>query len=327
MRRRDFIKVIGGTAVAWPRAASAQQAMPVIGFLNSGVPDMYVYQLAALRRGLEEVGFVEGQNVTIEYRWAEGQYERLPALAAELVGRQVSVIVATGGTPSGLAAKAATITIPIVFTVGGDPIKLGLVASYNRPGGNATGVNVWATSSLEGKRLGLLRELVPAAVVIAVLLDPSSPDFETELKDVQATARAIGQTIYILNASGEHEIDTAFATIVQQRIGGLLLGDSATFTNWRGQLIALAARYSVPTIYFSRTFTVAGGLMSYGPNFADAYRQAGVYAGKILKGAMPADLPVVQSSKFELVLNLKSAKAIGLTFPLSLLGRADEVIE
>jgi putative tryptophan/tyrosine transport system substrate-binding protein len=328
MRRRDFITLLGGTVAAWSSAARAQQpALQVIGFLNSGVPDVYAHQLAGFRKGLGEAGYVEDQNVTIEYRWAEGQYERLPALAADLVSRRVGIIVATGGTPSGLAAKKATTTIPIVFIIGGDPVKLGLVTSLNRPRGNATGVSVWATSSLEGKRFGLMRELVSTATTIAVLLNPDSPDFEAEAKDLRASADAVGQTIHIMNASGEGDLDAAFATIVQQRIGALIVSDSANFNNWRRQLIALAARYSVPTIYSSSTFAVSGGLISYGPNFAEVYRQAGVYTAKILKGAKPADLPVVQSSKFELVINLKTAKALGLAIPPGILAIADEVIE
>ena len=316
MKRREFMGLIAGAAATWPLAASAQRpAVQVIGFLNSGVPDIYAHQLAAFRKGLGEAGYVEDQNIAIEYRWAEGQYERLPALAADLVGRRVGIIVATGGTLSGLAAKKATATIPIVFAIGGDPVKWGLVTSLNRPGGNATGVSVWATSSLEGKRLGLMRELVSTATTIAVLLNPNSPDFEAESKDLQSSANIVGQTIHIMNASGEGDLDAAFATIVQKRIGALIVSDSANFNIWRGQLVALAARYSIPTIYSSSTFAVAGGLISYGPNFAEVYRQAGVYTAKILKGAKPADLPVLQSSKFELVINLKTAKALGLTIP------------
>jgi putative ABC transport system substrate-binding protein len=288
---------------------------------------MFVPFLAAFRRGLGKAGFVEGQNVAIEFRWAGGQADRLPMLAADLVGRQVGVIAATGGTLSGLAAKAGTTTIPIVFIVGGDAVKQGLVASYDRPNGNATGVSAWATSSLEGKRFGLLRELIPTASVIGVLLNPHFPDSAALLEYVRATALAPGQTIYTLYASGRHEFDSVFATIDQQRVEALLVTDSPVFTNWRSHIIALAARHSVPTIYFSRTFAEAGGLMSYGPDFGDAYHQAGIYVGKILKGAKPTDLPVVQSSKVELVINLKTAKALRLEIPVQLLARANEVIE
>jgi putative tryptophan/tyrosine transport system substrate-binding protein len=285
MKRRAFMTILGGTVAAWPIAARGQQpGLQVIGFLNSGVPNVFAQQLAGFRKGLGEAGYVEDQNVTIEFRWAEGQYERLPALAADLVRRRVGIIVATGGSPSGLAAKKATTTIPIVFIIGGDPVKLGLVTSLNRPGGNATGVSVCATSSLEGKRLGLMRELVSTATTIAVLLNPNSPEFEAATKDLQSSAFAVGQTIHIMNASGERDLDAVFATIVQKRIGALIVADNANFNNWRGQLIALAAHYSVPTIYSSSSFAVSGGLISYGPNFAEVYRQAGVYAAKILKG-------------------------------------------
>jgi len=328
VKRREFMGLIAGAAATWPLAASAQRpAVQVIGFLNSGVPDIYAHQLAAFRKGLGEAGYVEDQNIAIEYRWAEGQYERLPALAADLVSRRVGIIVATGGTLSGLAAKKATATIPIVFAIGGDPVKWGLVTSLNRPGGNATGVSVWATSSLEGKRLGLMRELVSTATTIAVLLNPNSPDFEAESKDLQSSANIVGQTIHIMNASGEGDLDAAFATIVQQRIGALIVSDSANFNNWRRQLIALAARYSLPAIFGQREFVDIGGLMSYGANLFEANRIAGGYVGRILKGEKPADLPVQQVTKLEFVVNLKTAKAFGITVPLLLLGRADEVIE
>ena len=326
MRRRAFLAAVG-SAAAWPLAARAQQpTMPVVGFLNSTSPAPWAYLVAAFRRGLGDAGYVEDRNVAIEYRWAEGQYDRLPVLAADLVRRQVAVIVATGGSSSGLAAKAATSTIPIVFT-SGDPVRGGLVASLSRPGGNATGVVVTVGTAMEGKRLGLLREMVPTATLIAVLLNPGTLIFETQLNDVQEAARAVGQHIHILHANSEREVDTAFAKMVEVRAGALLVAADPIIFGQRDRLVALAARHAVPAIYELREYAVVGGLMSYGTNLVDAYHLVGIYTGRVLKGEKPADLPVVQSTRFEFVINLKTAKALGLTVPPTLLARADEVIE
>jgi putative ABC transport system substrate-binding protein len=328
MKRRDFIALIGGGAATWPLAARAQQPpMPVIGLLSSASAAPSAYLLNALRQGLSESGYIEGQNVAIEYRWADGQYDRLPSLAVELVRRGVAVIVATGaGGLAAQAAKTATSIIPIVFSSAVDPIRAGLVASINRPGGNATGIIQFA-ALLEAKRLQLLHELVPNAAVIGVLLNPTNPSAETQTTDVHTAARSIGRKIHVVTASTEGEFDAAFASLVRQRSGGLLVAADPFFNSRREQLVALAARYVLPAIYEWREFAEAGGLISYGNSITDAYRQIGVYTGRILRGASPADLPVVQPTKFELVINLKTAKALGLTVPNSMQLLADEVIE
>jgi ABC-type uncharacterized transport system substrate-binding protein len=327
MKRREFIRLIGGAAAAaWPLAARAQQpAMPVIGFLHARSPDDSMPQVAAFRRALAEAGYVEGQNATIEYRWAAGRYETMPAMAAELVRLPALVLVA-GAEPAALAAKAATSTIPIVFSVGHDPVKLGLVASYNRPGGNATGVSMF-TAALDAKRLGLLHELVPRAATLGVLVNPSYPLAESQVRDVQEAARSIGMQIHLLRASTDQEIDAAFETVRQQRIAALLQAADPFFDTRRDKLVAWAARLAVPAMYHFREFPLADGLMSYGIDILDVYRQVGVYVGRILGGTKPADLPVMQPTKFELVINLKTAKALGLDVPPMLLARADEVIE
>jgi ABC-type uncharacterized transport system substrate-binding protein len=325
--RRKFLATLGGAAATWPLAARAQQAMPVIGFLSGASPDEYADLLRPFHQGLKDTGYLEGENVAIVYRWAEGQYDRLPELAAELVRRQVAVIAATGGVPSPLAAKAATTTIPVVFIAGGDPVKLGLVTSLARPSGNLTGINFFG-AELAAKRLELLRQLAPGAARIAVLLNPADPEVtEPTLRDVEAAAAALGLQIRILNANTSGEIDAAFATVVRERLDALFIGPTPFFIVRRVQLALLAARSGVPAIYVARDNVVAGGLMSYGASLRDAYRQAGVYTGRILKGAKPSDLPVVQSSKFELVINHQAARMLGLTVPPSLLAIADEVIE
>jgi putative tryptophan/tyrosine transport system substrate-binding protein len=324
--RRQFIFALGGATLAWPLAARAQQpAMPVIGFLNSASPDNYEPMVDAFRQGLKETGYVEGQNVAIEYRWAGGQYDRLPAMAADLVRRQVAVIVAN--TPGNLAAKAATTTIPIVFTTAGDPVQMGLVASLNRPGGNVTGVtNV--SVELGPKWLELLHELVPTATIIALLVNPTSPNLtETTTKDLQAAARTLGLKLHVLHVSSERDFDKVFATLVRLRVGGLVIGSDPFFNSRSEQLAALTVRYAVPTIFQTRAFVAAGGLMSYGGSVAGTYHQVGMYTGRILKGEKPADLPVQQSTKVELFINLKTANALGLTVPDKLLVAADEVIE
>jgi putative ABC transport system substrate-binding protein len=327
LRRRQFMTLLGGAA-AWPFAARAQQAaMPVIGFVNPQSPDGHAGRLRGFRQGLKESGFVEGENVAIEYRWAEGQFDRLPALAAELVRRQVAAIVATGGPATPMAAKAATTTIPIVFLAAEDPVGVGLVASLAHPGGNLTGIN-FLNSELAAKRLGLLRELVPGAARVAVLVNPANAvNAETTLRDAQAAARAMGLQIRVLNASTSREINAAFASLGRERPDALFVGGDGLFNSRCVQLVNLASRHAVPATYADRLMTEAGGLMSYGSDIADAWRQVGVYAGRILKGAKPGDLPVVQASKFELVINAETARMLGLTVPPSLLAAADEVIE
>jgi len=326
MRRREFITLLGG-ATAWPIAALAQRpTIPVIGFLNSEAPKDYVPQMATFRRGLSEMGYVEGRNVAIEFRWAEQRNEQLSSLAADLVSRQVAVIAAPT-TPAVLAAKLATATIPIVFYTGGDPIVAGLVASLNRPGGNLTGV-VNLNVELAPKRLELLHEVVPTATVVAVLINPTSPILaEATTRDLQKAARALGLQLHVLNASTESEIEAAFAALAQLQAGALLIGTDPMFVSRSEQLAKLTVRYGVPAIFQYRAFAAAGGLMSYGGSITDAIRLVGVYTGRILKGERPADLPVQQSTKVELNINLKTAKALGITMPLPLIGRADEVIE
>ena len=329
MKRRRFITLLGGAAAAWPLAARAQQAaMPVVGFLSPGSPEAAgdASRVNAVRQGLKETGYIEAQNVAIEYRWARREYDRLPALAADLVSRQVAVIV-SATTPATLAAKAATNTIPIAFAIGADPVQLGLVTSLNRPGGNATGIYV-LNDAVTGKRLELLHELVPSARVMGYLANPKSVALtEVETEALRAAARAIGVELRILNAGSEKEINTAFATLAKDHSVPLLVSTDTMFTNERVQLVVLAARHVIPAVYSYREFTAAGGLMSYGPDFADAYRQVGVYTGKILKGAKSSDLPAQQAVKIELTINLKTARALGLDVPPTLLARADEVIE
>jgi putative ABC transport system substrate-binding protein len=325
IRRREFITLLGGAA-AWPVAARAQQpAMPVIGFLRSTSIERSAQLLAAFRQGLKEAGYSEGQNVAIEYRSAEGEYDRLPGLAADLVRRQVTVIVATGGLASAQAAKALTSTIPIVFT-GEDPVKSGLVVSFNQPGGNATGVSL-LTTDIGSKRLGLLRELVPNATRIALLNNPNGPNVGGYLQDLQAAADSLNQRIQVLNAVNENEIDAAFVALARERPDALFISSDPFLTSRREQIVALANHYKLPAFYEWREFAEAGGLASYGPSHTEPYRLIGIYTGRILKGAKPADLPVIQSTKFELVINLKTAKALGLEVRATLLARADEVIE
>jgi putative ABC transport system substrate-binding protein len=327
MRRREFITLLGGAAVGWPRVARAQQAaVPVVGYLNAGAPAPSAYLVAAFRQGLNETGFVEGRNVAIEYRWAEGLNDRLPVLAAELVGRHVAVLVATGGPAVGLAAKTATTLIPIVFTSASNPVKMGLVSSLSRPNGNLTGVNLYS-AELITKQLDLLHELLPQAGNVAVLVNPAAPYAILEAEDAHAAVRARGQQLEIMRASTQRDIDASFAAIALQRIDAVLIATDVLFTQNRDQLVALAARHAIPVMHYLREYAAAGGLISYGTSFSEGYRQVGVYTGRILKGAKPGDLPVVQPTKFDLVINLKTAKTLGLTVPPMLLARADEVIE
>jgi putative ABC transport system substrate-binding protein len=326
MRRREFLAVIGGGLATRPYAARAQQPMPVIGYLSSRSLGDSAALVAAFRKGLGEAGFIEGQNVAIEYRWAEGQYDRLPAQAADLARQGVAVLVTTGGEPSALAAKAATSTIPIVFTAGGDPVKIGLVRSLNRPGGNATGVSVLTTAP-ESKRLGLLHELVPGAKAVAVLIDPNYREAEAQERELREAAGTLGQPIHIAYAKNDAELEQAFQTLVRQGADALLVGADPFFDTRRDRIVAFAAERRMPAVYQFREYVLAGGLMSYGVSLPEGYHQVGLYAGQILKGAKPADLPIVQSIKFEFVINLKTAKSLGLEIPAMLLARADEVIE
>jgi putative ABC transport system substrate-binding protein len=327
LNRREFVTLLGGAAAAWPLAARAQQAaVPVIGYLGAQSPAAFASRVTAFRQGLGETGYVEGRNVAIEFRWAEGQHDRLPALAAELVARRVAVIVAPGGAPAAIAAKSVTTTIPIVFEMGADPIAMGLVTSLNRPGGNLTGVsslNVEVTP----KRLEILREAIPTATVVAVLLNPTSPTADSQLRNLQEAARALGLQLNVLHASSARDFDSVFATLLQLRASGLVVASDTFFATHSEQLAALTVRHALPAIHQSRDFTLAGGLMSYGGSFVQSHRQAGVYTGRVLKGDKPADLPVQQVTKVELLINLKTAKALGVTFPLALSGRADQVIE
>jgi ABC-type uncharacterized transport system substrate-binding protein len=327
MRRRAFMALIGAAAVAWPVAARAQQpAMPVVGVLIGSTVESQLAQLTGLRQGLKESGFVEGQDVAIEYRSADGQTDRLPALAAELVRRPVNVLVAMGGTAAALAAKPATSTVPIVFLTGADPVELGLVASLNRPGGNITGVG-FLVNKLVAKRLGLLSELVPGAATFGMLVDPNNPNAEADARDAQAAADALGRKLLVVKAGTKSEVDTAYATLARQRVSALFVAAHANFNNWRPDLVALAARHAVAASYSVREYVALGGLTSYGPSTMEVHRQAGVYVGRILRGAKPADLPILQPTKFELAINLKTANALGLVVPNSMQLLADEVIE
>jgi putative ABC transport system substrate-binding protein len=327
MKRRELIGGLAGAAIAFPLAARAQQPqLPLIGFLHSGSPGPFAHLVAAFREGLREAGYVEGQKVAIEFRWAEGHYDLLPEMAADLVRRQVAVIVSGGGIPAALAAKSVTRTIPIVFNGGGDPVGLGLVASLNRPGGNVTGVNVFAVA-LGAKRLGLLRDIVPNATLIAVLLNTNNPNTASQLTDIQEAARGLGQPIHFAKATTERDVDAAFASFADFRPDAMLVAADPFLYSRRNQIVRLAARYGLPALYEQREFVMAGGLASYGTSLAYGYRQVGLYAGRILNGEKPADLPVVQSTKFELVINLRTARALGLVVPSMLLSQTDGVIE
>jgi putative ABC transport system substrate-binding protein len=327
VKRRKFITLLGGAVAAWPIMTRAQQAtLPVVGFLGAPAAAPYVHYLAAIHQGLKEAGFVEGQNVRFEYRWADGHYDRLPAMAADLVGRRISVIVPIGGAPATTAAKAATSTIPVVFNMLADPVSLGLVASLNRPGGNITGVAIMGVQ-LEGKRLELLHELVPTAELIAYLINPTNVQADAQLPAMQQAARALGQRLLLLDASNPRELEAAFATLVTERADGLLVGADTFFGSLPTFFVVNTARHAIPAMYPWRSHVDPGGLISYGASVLDGYRQSGIYAGRVLKGEKPADLPIMQATKFELVINLIAAKAIGLAIPETLLARADELIE
>jgi len=327
MKRREFISLLCGATVAWPLAAIAQQKTSVVGYLSAEPADQVAHLVSAFRKSLGDAGYIEGRNITIKYRWADNHYDRLPALAAELAQRQVAVLATIGGPQSALAAQAATSTIPIVFVSGGeDPVKLGLVASFNRPGGNITGI-VPLTTALEDKRLQLLHELIPGATALGILLNPNNSYSESRLHDLETAAQTVGRRLVVVRAGSERDLDTAFATLAEENAGAVVVGGDTFFNTRRDQIVALAARHRMPAVYQWREFVDAGGLMSYGSDRADANRQAGHYVGRILKGERPGDLPVMQTTKIELLINLKTAKALGLTFPITLLGRADEVIE
>jgi putative tryptophan/tyrosine transport system substrate-binding protein len=326
MRRREFITLLGGTAIAWPQGARAQQVMPVVGFLSSRSPGESASMLVAFRDGLRESGFVEGQNLAIAFRWAEGRYDRLPALAAELVSLRVAALFAAGGPPAALTAKAATATVPIVFSAVNDPVQLGLVASLNRPGGNVTGMSMF-TSDLAAKSVGLLKDLLPATSVVGYLVNPTNPSADIYLKEAATAASALGIQVRVFNASTERGLDEVFASLAKAGAGGLVVPGEPFFDSQRDRIVALSAQHAVAAIYTYREYVVSGGLMSYGPSLADSYRKAAIYLGRVLKGEKPADLPVQQPTKLDLVINLKTAKTLGLSIPDKLIAVADEVIE